>query len=931
VLLRLPCGPALLDAAVRAGVEALEAALGQPVDDAAPPGILVGLIAERAAEASRGALRSASLPGLAVVALGQALLCGGRDVMAALDPTLDARARLARAAFDGRPPQEQAELARELARRLRRELAQARVALEGRVGPRPGVELPEQLLSGGLLLLRRHRPSPSDGELVGAAIKSPLPAHRVAEILEHPEQRASSEDEARIHRALLRWELGQALLDRLVLLTRGEAGWLSPSGPLPEDAAGQLLVPRGDVPADAVVVAVRLDALQRAAVHAAASPTQARAAVDRAWADLIADQPRALHQRVAGLGISAFTTCLDALEFAERATRTLSGPRLLMTHAEGPTTQVGADARVAAGVCTGALWGGTDGGAVDLDGPAVAAAIALACVPLRADGAAAGLPDPDRDGGVRCSGDTWRDALVEARREGREARCGDPDASGRFEHHAVAGWWQARGRRQVFLRRPDCFDDPDGVELVSVDAAALDALLAVDPAGAQPTVDGASSAQRRLDVEAWQQRRLHHDAATDPLGAAPLFGDDPAVAAAVDDQPAAALDPLDGFDPVLPPEPDDVTEEALQEGLAGTLSDLDVPAWDATGFSLPQYSQEISQQDLLGEGPGDPGAGYVLEVDDDYGFDEEDDGVQLPDSDTVEVDPTAHADPRAAALAPIFQDEEPPTLRGARMQPDDFDVFALTENSDTYTSESTGSWLAEDLSGPQSGGLSSVSGGLSGGSAPVVDDVEIIDLEDDIEVSLPSEELWLDADDPSLSGEDSAGQTSETEEEPRSGGLSSGGSLVTPADAPPADAARADAAASGDARADDAGSDDAGGTMVLPEDALPVAAGDDDEPRRPVTAVSSSDIATLFDGYVVVCDGTGCYTFGLRDGRELRDAHSYETGGDGDAAYRAFVQAKVAEGFVPRLDLWSPLPTDVAPQDLDVSLLQQAWQATLTS
>jgi hypothetical protein len=119
-------------------------------------------------------------------------------------------------------------------------------------------------------------------------------------------------------------------------------------------------------------------------------------------------------------------------------------------------------------------------------------------------------------------------------------------------------------------------------------------------------------------------------------------------------------------------------------------------------------------------------------------------------------------------------------------------------------------------------------------------------------------------------------------------------------------------------------------TPAAPPPPPAVLASPEPPPRRAPGGVVARQLAGLFDGYVVVSDEAGCFTFGLRDGHQIRDAHSFETGGDGDAAYRAFVQAKVAEGFVPRLDLWSPLPTEGRPVALDPTLLERAYTAMLS-
>jgi hypothetical protein len=93
----------------------------------------------------------------------------------------------------------------------------------------------------------------------------------------------------------------------------------------------------------------------------------------------------------------------------------------------------------------------------------------------------------------------------------------------------------------------------------------------------------------------------------------------------------------------------------------------------------------------------------------------------------------------------------------------------------------------------------------------------------------------------------------------------------------------------------------------------------------PVDGAMLAELMRTFRGYVVLEDD-GEYTFGLRDGGLIRDAHSYDTDGDEAAAYRQFLQAKIADGFIPRPDRVVALLPGVGVGGLDEWRLQQAYQ-----
>ncbi len=986
----MPCSNDLLCLSVKATVSAAELELGLAVPEDEGSAALVDLLAVLTLEGGHGGLRAGALPGLALLALASATLHGGRAVLATLPANLDRRVRSVRQGLAELPPREQGQLAAAVSETLRKQLAAVRGAAEAQVGERPGLHLPEQLVADGLLLaLDPELPAGSAERIIGAT-RTRMDLRSVEAVLGSPASQQHDADAWALSQALLRWDLAQALIARLAFLTRGAESWLLPGGPLGQDAAGQLVLPRGEVAIDGVVVALRLDALMQATAESA-SPGVARSVVDHAWQLLVDDQPAGLHVRKAGFGLSVFRLPLEALEFAERATRTLSGPRNLPFGIQGRSIAVGPRARIAAGVTMGAIWGGTDGVNVELDGPTVARAVALSCEPGWSSSVLAGISGQaqrDPRAGIRCDEKVWREALSAATRAGRPVvEIGRPSAPV-LRSLPLRGWWESKGRRQVLVGRPDA-DSGGPAELVTLEANQLRALLERD-AGATPSEDRPLLDDPASPAGLWDRARvLPRTSSVDPLRASSLMGADPTFEG--DEDPGTAATELrhPSFNRRRA-SAEDETDDIVPGALAGSLSDLDIPAWDATGFSLPEYSQELSGNVVLPEGPPRRVGGYSLEVDDDYGFEDLEDRPTAGDDDTGEIDPTAHTAPGPGTEPESLGDLPPIRLPRAGPSGPDFDVFAVTEADARTLSADSGAYLLSG--GPGMGGSLSSDEALpsdsstSGGSqflAVAEAEVAIEDIEDDEDswVSDDSEESaaadaqasdgdWADENSlPSSPGEDlldldellgdsligpESDSPAPVEAEPDTldGHLAPEGS---PGSAPPSNGAagapRADAAFldASDAAPHGAAPDGAAPDSAPSHDAAPPvrpaaassapsaapaperpAPPPPPEPRRPAGGVAAGEIANLFDGYVVVRDMTGCYTFGLRDGSQLRDAHSYETGGDSDAAYRAFVQAKVAEGFVPRLDLWSPMPSGGDPSALDPTLLQRAYMAMLT-
>jgi hypothetical protein len=99
-------------------------------------------------------------------------------------------------------------------------------------------------------------------------------------------------------------------------------------------------------------------------------------------------------------------------------------------------------------------------------------------------------------------------------------------------------------------------------------------------------------------------------------------------------------------------------------------------------------------------------------------------------------------------------------------------------------------------------------------------------------------------------------------------------------------------------------------------------------PEDPSLSKPVGDIGTTLVGYVCLRGDEG-FTFGRIYGNRLVDVHVYATP-DKAAAYGRFLADKVAEGFVPRMELTSFLPEDAAIHAVDLHLLNQAWRAMVS-
>ncbi len=93
--------------------------------------------------------------------------------------------------------------------------------------------------------------------------------------------------------------------------------------------------------------------------------------------------------------------------------------------------------------------------------------------------------------------------------------------------------------------------------------------------------------------------------------------------------------------------------------------------------------------------------------------------------------------------------------------------------------------------------------------------------------------------------------------------------------------------------------------------------------RKPL--LPDVDFQVLLPGYASYVE-LGRVAFGRPHGTRIIDLHAFDTAGDLDRAYVAFLEAKVAEGFIPRTDQNGDLPRGVTLMPLDHLRLAAAWR-----
>ena len=928
-----PCAAELVEPTAQLLVTLVDATLVGAAPDSPAEQVLIGRLAALVVEASGPTLSVGAVPGLALAAVALQAVQGDRGVLSLLPRTLQERVHAMRRALVLAPPVLAGRVLRVASTGLSTVLRRA-LDRVGHLGPEPaGARLAVGMLGDGLLLgLGPQGPeSEADATMALAALgleEGCVPVCEVFADLRAPAQGTR----AQVQRALRRWSVSRALADRVSLLYPTRGGWVGPLGMLPADPRGLLMVPRGGRPQKAAVVAVRLDALETEVEAAGCSPL---VYVEPAWQVLVAQAPEALLSRHGALGLAVFTDVMAALAFADRATRTLSGPRVLDDESLGTRCEVGPLGRVSAGLAFGPLWGGTDGIGLAIDGTVVGRAIALACSRPQGLEVVAAM-DCEPGAGVHIGALACTALLSAAAKEGRAVVDGRARMAPPMGDLPIRGWWEHKGRRMVLF-------GTTSVGLLDMEREQLDAMLARAQGEAGDT--SLLAALEGFDWRAGSPEAVDADPLHEPTFDEDLVLVDPA-------SPAFSLVMMDTEE-----EEEQEAEGAGGEGYDGNSKEEAPLAWDATGLSLPAFSQDRQSVEDLARLMGQehaPVQHYSLEVDDDYGFEDEDGQSGPIDPMALDEDSGVHA--LAFVHSSVSADtgvlvEPPPGRHGGELTAEDFDVFAFPGASAAAgrgMARATASDMpsSEDVFALPRGDDSTSFFDIGRRPPPEADRGALTPFPavEEADVAVCEERGEEGGEERGEEGEDSAalhtaGPTEPAKPARASDGGSSGGALRPFATDPSSGgsplrevhatlSAMTPSAMTPSAMTPGGGA--SGGGVGGASDPEASGGAPEVEPRRRAGVVGAWELASLFGGYVVVTDDFGCLTFGLRDGSQLRDAHSYETGGDPEAAYRAFVQAKVAEGFVPRLDLWSPMPAEGVPQPLDPALLERAYSSMLT-
>ena len=789
------------------------------------------------------------------------LLAGAFDVPtdAGLVRALGAAAAAARRAVDRR--------------RAARKPVAADLVLE-RLAPGAG---PEALLlhpSAGPFLVASLPALVEPSDLKAAGLAGP-----VAKALRDPlALRALAAALADLSRPALEWDWLSALVDRVVPLRRSGERWFAGGGAAPGGGRWGLMVPRGPSEAgDRAVAAVRLTGLREAVGEAARARQlgDADGAVERAWVDLALESGAVAFCRVADHGVAVFPAVDAAARFAERAQRGLSGPRELLVGPHGARVEVTAAAQAAVGLDVGRVFGGTDGEASAIAGPAVGVAVALAGTGAPEAGASddpLGMREVQvgglglRSHGVLCS-DAAARALVEgARRRGlgvHEQGTAETVAglSTDFRRYPVSAWWDAGGDEFHLLLRLGGARGP--AELKRLSASEL----------------------RRFhtdDARQWAMEQQRSAVPTPAVSGSDLWGPDPVSELPPGETEASATVPEERGDDL-----------AAFFGYAPTPAPA-ASSGDAT-VRMPTYAGSGSGFSLLDHTAPEGAASRTPAAPDIAFFGPGDD------------DPTHRPAPTSAPPMLIEVAGPPMLLDGPEFG-------------------APGAPAARPPAGPpmmlDAPGWAAEAGGSAGGPA-MEDDAgdAVLVSEVDPEADVPGGTIEVVVDDFG-DGPESFG-----------GGHSADGSgpsvhAVDDDDATDA-AGRMPAVVIDDGIDDDedtdAAIDAAWGRAALAEPAPPAWMERLSVSPPPSGAGTAEQLGSLFDGYVLA-EEDDAVVFGMRDAVTLRDAHRFERGPGGlAAAYVAFVDAKIRESFLPQADLVYWVPPDVRVRALDLDLLSRAW------
>lgn len=697
--------------------------------------------------------------------------------------------------------------------------------------------------------------------------------------------------------ALATWDVLSRLVELVVPLRLEGGRALSSDGRLPVDARWPLLVPRPSAHTTlGAVAAVRLGDVLASVRVALGGRGSAWWSVTRAFHAASRATGASVRQLIGDVGVAAFPAPEHALRFADHLSAMLGPGASLSLGASEQELRIPESGSLGVGLSMGVIEGGTDGESSVLRGAAVAEAMALAGVgradivqndPLTVRAAGWG-PSGLHNSGVVAS-DAFVRSMVERVRKrnqplhvrGEGGLCGGVDED--FQTYPVRAWWQDGEIVRVAVGFGGADAASDGAaELRSMTSDTLSAWRSSDRVqartdrslGAAKPVSsfGGGAEAGGMDQPSRSFFGLDDDAPRDAPAARPA----PPVFQGIDDfgdggDPGPGLHSFaleaDGDDAPTEPADDPSTVDGL----------LDAPAL----MMLPDDEE-------------DDGEAFAMPAD------EEDDSGALG---ALDGDPFAGAS--ATQAFPEAPSEAPPLMM---LEPED--------DEDTSSSAMAFAFVDDDEDQP---GLPSEASGGDGSpgmlmmdSPPEGPSFALLDDEEHGGAPPPTD-VW---DDPFASTSDSTpGDQAEYDGEMELVGVA-GFTL-----------AGDESQATGTERAD---------PFFDPEEftgfydrRVGEVAPDPGEAKQGASSGGggmAEEVARLLKGYVIVVDGDS-FTFGLPDGALLRDAQTHDTAGDEEAAYMAFLQAKIQEGFVPRADRVVALVQGVRPRPVDPDRLRAVYGA----
>ena len=778
-------------------------------------------------------------------------------------------------------------------------------------------------------------------ELVSASALSVagVPPDTARELVQPAVAQALASSWGALLHSLLRWDVLSALCALIAPVQEVGGQWRVEQGLLPANRPWSLLAPQvGRRPAPKTAVAFRLTHLRQEVRQAAVARKMLvlSGLVEREWARWAEDAPAAA--LLADHGVVLFDDPLEALRFAVQTRAALRKLKSINIGALGEPLRLAGAVHVPVGIATGEAQGAFDGERVRLQGAAIADAIALTGTAI--DEAA--TPDPlgirsagFGVGGLHNSGIVATAAAAQAMLQRARARKlpvysqkegGTAGGiSSDFVLYPMQAWWEGDGGLYALLGLQD--RTAGVVEVLPMEGSALmelhqsDAMLGraqssrpapaasrsappSDPFGSPPAAD-----------EPAERDPFFSDAADDMEPAAAPEGA-PADFFA-DGDPFAALGQLDELDPFASADsPDAATADDPFAGEDDPTEDPDSPAAQGSGadvvgdfFATLDDIDEPSaaRSDAEDDTDADEELGFALEADAD-----EELGFALE----------ADADEELGFALEIDADEELGFALGAEAD----EALRTSAEPESAAGEGRGPSLEDELTAA----------------------AFTLDLDDVLDGMVPPEEPTF-AMGPDEDEEEPFSLEIDEDEEDQDAFISEWDDEVATvmgfapgAPSEPSPMLMEPSVPSPPMMVDDEPFDDDEATiiaappMLLDDDDLdgggfeiaPAADGAHGRKSQVSEEFLATDIARIFQRYVVITPEQGRRTFGLPDDQSLRDVHSYSCGTDPDAAYRQFLLDKLREGFMPQIHMTEPLGVH-AHGPLDMACLERAYQAMM--